>query len=157
VLALGGFGSGIGLIAFALWRSAATQWDPLDYVLISQEPRVWGNLLVALGWTALVMLLCQRGWTLRPIAAVGRMALSNYLMQTVICTTIFYGHGLGLFGDVERTGQAAIVLGVWAFQLVASMAWLSRFAVGPVEWAVRWVVSGRRPHLLRSTPVVAEV
>jgi uncharacterized protein len=155
-LAAGGFGLGVGLISLALWRSFATQWDPLDYVLISQELRVWGNLLVALGWVALVMLLCRRGWTLRPVAAVGRMALTNYLMQTVICTTIFYGHGLGLFGDVERTGQLAIVLGVWAFQLLASTAWLTRFAVGPVEWAVRWVVSGRRPGFRRSAPAVAD-
>ena len=52
---------------------------PLDYVLISQELRYWGNFLVALGWVALTMLLCQRGWRLGPVAAVGRMALTNYL------------------------------------------------------------------------------
>jgi uncharacterized membrane protein YeiB len=44
--------------------------------------RYWGNSLVALGWVALAMLLCQRGWRLGPVAAVGRMALTNYLLQT---------------------------------------------------------------------------
>jgi uncharacterized protein len=151
-----GFGGGVLLIALGLWRSVATKWDPLDYMMVSQELRYWGNFLVALGWTALVMLLCQRGWQLRPIAAVGRMALSNYLLQTLICTTLFYGHGFGLFGEIERSGQFLIVLGVWAFQLLASSAWLGCFALGPMEWVLRWLIYGRRPRFLRSSPTVAE-
>jgi uncharacterized protein len=147
-----GFGAGILLISLGLWRSFATQWDLLDYVLVSQELRYWGNLLVSLGWVALVMLLCQFKWPLRPVAAVGRMALTNYLLQTLICTTIFYGHGLGLFGQVDRAGQFAIVLGIWTFQLLASSAWLATFAVGPVEWVTRWFVFGRRPSFLRLAP-----
>ena len=95
------------------------------------------------------MLICQRGWRLRPVAAVGRMALTNYLLQSVICTTIFYGHGLGLFGRVDRAGQLAIVVGIWAFQLLASSVWLGYFAVGPVEWVTRWLVFGRRPAFRR--------
>jgi uncharacterized protein len=151
-----GFGGGVLLISLGLWRSFATKWDLLDYVLVSQELRYWGNLLVALGWVALVMLLCQRGWRLGSVAAVGRMALTNYLLQSLICTTIFYGHGLGLFGQVDRAGQFLIVLGVWAFQLLASSAWLGYFALGPVEWVLRWVIYRRRPSLLRSSPAVAE-
>jgi len=151
-MAVVGFGGGMLLISVALWRSFATQWDLLDYVLVSQELRYWGNLLVALGWTALVMLMCQRDWPLRPLAAVGRMALTNYLLQTLICTTIFYGHGLGLFGRIDRAGQFAIVLGIWALQLLASSAWLSYFASGPVEWMMRWVIFGRRPRFLRLSP-----
>ena len=156
VLGAFGFGGGVLLISLGLWRSFATKWDLLDYVLVSQELRYWGNLLVALGWVALVMLLCQRGWQLGPVAAVGRTALTNYLLQSLICTTIFYGHGLGLFGQVDRAGQFAIVLGVWAFQLLASSAWLGYFALGPVEWVLRWLVFGRRPSFLRSSPAVAE-
>lgn len=152
-----GFGAGSVLIAFGLWRSSATNWDPLDFLLVGQELRYWGNFLVALGWVGLVMLLCQHGWRLRPVAAVGRTALTNYLLQTLICTTIFYGHGLGLFGRVDRAGQFAIVLAVWAFQLVASPVWLRWFALGPVEWPLRWFVYGRRPSLVRSTATVAEV
>lgn len=150
-MAAAGFGGGALLISIALWRGFATGWDLLDYVLVSQELRYWGNLMVALGWVALVMLVCQHGWTLRRVAAVGRMALTNYLLQTLICTTMFYGHGLGLFGQVDRAGQFAIVLGVWAFQLLASSAWLGYFAVGPVEWITRWFVFGRRPRFLRSS------
>jgi uncharacterized protein len=152
-----GFGSGLVLISLGLWRSFATKWDPVDYLMVSQELTIWGNLFVALGWVAIVMLLCQRGWQLAPVAAVGRMALTNYLLQTVICTTIFYGHGFGLFGQVDRAGQLAIVLGIWAFQLLASSAWLAYVTVGPVEWVVRWFVYGQRPSLLRSSPTGAEI
>jgi uncharacterized protein len=149
-----GFGAGTLLISVGLWRSFATKWDLLDFALVSEQLQYWGNLFVALGWTALVMLLCQRGWPLRPVATVGRMALTNYLLQSVICTTIFYGHGFGLFGRVDRAGQFAIVLAVWAFQLLASSAWLGYFAVGPVEWVTRWFVYRRRPIFLRSSPAV---
>jgi uncharacterized protein len=149
-----GFGTGTLLISLGLWRSFVTKWDLLDFTLVSEQLHYWGNLFVALGWTALVMLLCQRGWPLRPVATVGRMALTNYLLQSVICTTIFYGHGFGLFGRVDRAGQFAIVLAVWAFQLLASSAWLGYFAVGPVEWVTRWFVYRRRPIFLRSSPAV---
>jgi uncharacterized protein len=154
---MGAFGFGIGAVlnALGIWRSFATGWDLLNFALVSLQLHYWGNLFVALGWTALVMLLCQRGWPLRSLAAVGRMALTNYLLQSVICTTIFYGHGLGLFGRVDRAGQLAIVIGIWAFQLLASRAWLGYFTVGPVEWLTRWLVFGRRPTFLRSSPAVA--
>ena len=152
-----GFGAGTLLIALGLWRSYATKWDLLDFVLVSEQLHYWGNLAVALGWVALVMLLCQRGWPLRSVAAVGRMALTNYLLQTVICTTIFYGHGFGLFGRVDRAGQLAIVAGIWALQLLASSAWLRYFAVGPLEWLTRWLVFKRRPGFLRSSPAVVGV
>ena len=154
-MALAGFGAGALLISLAIWRSFSTGWDLLDYVLVSQELRYWGNLLVAMGWLAFVMLICQWNWPVRMLANVGRMALSNYLMQTLICTTIFYGHGLGLFGRVERAGQFAFVLGIWAFQLVASSVWLRYFAVGPVEWITRWFVFGQRPPFLRLAPARA--
>jgi uncharacterized protein len=152
-----GFGAGLLLIALGLRRSFVTGWDLLDFVLVSQQLQYWGDLFVALGWVALVMLLCQRGWPVRAVEAVGRMALTNYLMQSVIATTIFYGHGLGLFGRVDRAGQLALVVAIWAFELVASQLWLRYFAVGPVEWLTRWLVFRRRPSLLRSSPAAAGI
>jgi uncharacterized protein len=65
------------------------------------------------------------------------MAFSNYILQTLICTTIFYGHGLGLFGSVDRVGQAAIVAAIWAVELTTSPLWLARFRFGPLEWLWR--------------------
>ena len=86
------------------------------------------------------MLVCQKGWlpgTRRRLAAVGRMAFTNYLMDTVLCTFIFYGWGLGFFGKVSRVEQFGIVLGIWAVQLIVSPLWLERFQFGPLEWMWR--------------------
>jgi uncharacterized protein len=86
------------------------------------------------------MLLCKHRKLIRltgVLAAVGRTALTNYLMQSIICTTVFYGHGLGLFGRVERIGQIGIVLAVWIVQIAASMLWLRYFRYGPAEWLWR--------------------
>jgi uncharacterized protein len=71
--------------------------------------------------------------------------LSNYLLQSILCTFIFYGFGLGLYGSVERAGQLAIVLGVWGLQLVISPLWLKHFRFGPAEWVWRALSYGRRP------------
>ena len=81
----------------------------------------------------------------RPFAAVGQTALTNYLLQTVLCTTIFYGHGLGWFGSVDRVGQIGVVAFVWAVQLIASPLWLRRFRFGPAEWVWRSLTYGARP------------
>jgi uncharacterized protein len=70
-------------------------------------------------------------------SAVGRLALSNYLLQTIICTTIFYGHGLGFFAKANRIEQIIIVLIIWAFQLIASTVYLKYFRYGPFEWLWR--------------------
>jgi uncharacterized protein len=64
------------------------------------------------------------------------MALTNYLMQTFICTTIYYGHGFGLFGSVERTGQILIVFAVWAVELLGSPLWLDRFRFEPFKFVI---------------------
>ena len=112
----------------------------------------WGSLVVSLGYIDAVMLACQRPALrrfTRPFASVGQTALTNYLLQTVICTTIFYGHGLGWFGSVERVGQAGVVAGVWAAQLIASSLWLRRYRFGPAEWAWRSLTYGIRPPLRR--------
>ena len=100
----------------------------------------WGSLAVSLGYIGMVMLVCLSSWLdrlTRPFAAVGRMALTNYLVQTLICTTIFYGHGLGLFGRVERQEQILIVFAVWVFQVAVSPLWLRYFRFGPFEWLWR--------------------
>jgi uncharacterized protein len=65
------------------------------------------------------------------------MALTNYLVQSILCTTIFYGHGLGLYGRVERVGQVGIVVAIWVLQLVISPIWLRHFRFGPFEWLWR--------------------
>jgi len=151
-LAAGGFGAGIPLMLAAVRRSFAHGWDPYDRMIVGVHLDYWGNLLVGLGWLGVVLLLHRRGLVPPAVVAVGRTALSNYLFATLVCTTVFYGHGLGLFGSVERSGQLAVVGAVWAIQLVASSWWLGRFAAGPLEWGLRWATNGR-PGPLKLTTV----
>ena len=86
----------------------------------------WPSIAVSLGYVGLVMLACRSAALhrlTRPFAAVGRTALTNYLLQSILCTTIFYGHGLGWFGSVDRVGQVGVVaacLGVAARRLSRS-------------------------------------
>jgi uncharacterized protein len=73
------------------------------------------------------------------------MALTNYLAQSIIMTSLFYGgRGLGLMGQVDRPMLWAVVIGVWALQLTWSPLWLSRFQMGPTEWLWRSLTHGRR-------------
>jgi uncharacterized protein len=104
-------------------------------------------------WIGAVMLACRHAIATRlqrPLAAIGQLALSNYLLQTVIGTTIFYGHGFGLYGKVERTGQFLIVLAVWVLQLVIAPLWLRYFRFGPIEWLWRAVTYLRFPPMRRT-------
>jgi uncharacterized protein len=71
------------------------------------------------------------------------MALSNYLMQSLIGTLLFYGYGLALWGHVGRAWQAVGVLAVFALQMLGSRWWLARFRFGPVEWVWRCITYGR--------------
>ena len=107
---------------------------------------------LTLGHVAVMMLIYQSGAAIgltRRLAAVGRMALSNYLMQSLICTTIFYGYGFGLYARVGRTGLALIVLAIWAFQLWLSPVWLARFRYGPAEWFWRSLTYGTSQAMRR--------
>ncbi len=137
-----GFGVGLPIAWYSTARGRALHWDLADFMLVRGQLSYWSDLAVGLGWIGLVMLLCRAGWRADAVAAVGRTALSNYLLQTIICTTIFYGHGLGLFGRVDRVGQLLIVLGIWIGQLAWSAWWTRRFAVGPVEWLWRTAARG---------------
>ena len=132
-----GFGLGLPIAWYGAERARALDWDLADFMLAGTQLSYWSDLLVGVGWIGLVMLLCRAGWRASAVAAVGRTALSNYLLQTILCTTIFYGHGLGLFARVDRVGQLLIVLAIWVAELAASRWWTRRFAVGPVEWAWR--------------------
>jgi uncharacterized protein len=100
----------------------------------------YASLFVVMGHIGTVMLIVKSGavsWLTKRLAAVGRMALSNYLTHSIVCTTLFYGYGFGLFGDINRTGLAAIVLIIWVFQLLISPIWLRHFRFGPAEWLWR--------------------
>lgn len=157
VLAAVGLGVGLPIIEVGVRLHEAHDWAFEHSLFLGAQLNYWGSVLVALGYIGLVLLACRLlgagHRALRPLAATGRMAFTNYLAQTLICTTIFYGHGLGLFGSVERTEQLAIVVGVWIATLLWSPMWLTAFRMGPLEWLWRALTYLRAPAMRRSASV----
>jgi len=139
LVAIGGVGIGAGIAGWLATREAASGFDPVVAVegyTVYQLVR----LLVGMGYLAAVVGVVQEGW-FRPLTealgAVGRMAFSNYIMHTLICTTLFYGHGFGLFGKLERHQLYYVVAAIWLLQLIVSPLWLRAYRFGPLEWAWR--------------------
>lgn len=139
-----GFGIGIpAYVALALWmmRSEFGLVEVTSATMVLTTPI---RPLVIMGWAALIVLLMRPGGFLtNRLAAAGRMAFTNYLGTSLICTTIFYGYGLGWYGELSRAEVYLVVLGVWALILLWSKPWLERFAYGPLEWVWRSLARGR--------------
>ncbi len=107
-----------------------------------------GRLPVAMAHVAMIMLFCKTNilnWLKTSLAAVGRMALSNYVMHSVFSMILFTGVRFGLFGKLQRYELLYVVASVWAFQLIISPVWLHYFRFGPLEWAWR-NLSYRKRH-----------
>jgi len=135
-----GFGIGLPIVISGVVMNFRHHFS-LDFSMFrGSQFNYWGSLFVSFGYINTVMLIFKSGSLERLkrwFAAVGRMAFTNYLLQSLICTLIFYGHGLGLFGRVERAGQILVVFGVWIILLIYSNVWLGRHRFGPVEWLWR--------------------
>lgn len=139
-LALLGYGIGLPIVALGAWQLTASQFDPFRQMESLGHFNAFGSILVALGHAAAVILILKTGglpWLTRRLAAVGRMALSNYLFQSIVCTTLFYGYGFGLFARLDRAALFGVVFMVWIVQLLLSPIWLSYFRFGPAEWLWR--------------------
>lgn len=145
-MALVGLGLGLPVVIFGVIRGFATDWSFYYYMFPGFQFNYWGSILVSLAFIGLIMLISMSAkWNriTSPFAAVGRMALTNYLFHTLVFTTIFYGHGLGLFGKIDRTGQILMILGMWVLQLILSPIWLRHFRFGPAEWLWRSLTYGK--------------
>ena len=151
-----GVAAGLAAIGAGLWWNFSGGWTWQRSFFTGSQFNYWGSTGVAFGYLGLIMLAAQKGAfsnLKRRLAAVGRMAFTNYILQTVLCTLLFYGHGFGLFGSLERYQQLFVVLAVWLIQLWLSPVWLRRFAYGPLEWAWRALTYWYIPKMrLRETP-----
>ena len=133
---------------------------PKTWMKVGQGTPWWlltdlGCFTLALGYVSgLLRLLDRPAWMRRMafLAPMGRMALTNYLSQSLVFTWLFYGHGLGLWGRVRPGAALGIVLGFYALQVLWSAWWLARFRFGPAEWVWRSMTYGRRqPFRLEPT------
>lgn len=119
---------------------------------------------LALAYAAAVFLIVGSARAVRiarPLAAVGQMALTNYLTHSVVLGIIFYGYGFALLGKLGPASAALIGLAIYVAQLIASPLWLAQFQFGPVEWLWRSLTYGRwqpirRVKNVESTDVVAD-
>lgn len=99
-----------------------------------------GSALMCLGYASWVVHGMQSPrWAakLAWLAPAGRMALTNYLLQSLVCTLVFYGYGLGYFERLPRAWQVPFVLALFCTQVLLSRWWLRRFRFGPMEWLWR--------------------
>jgi uncharacterized protein len=150
---LAGYGIGLPIVVYSAWNLWSHQWEPMWTFRVGMIPNYVGSLFVALGHIGLVMTLIKSGAASRLMArfaAVGRMAFTNYLMHSVILTTVFYGYGLGLYADVPRAWQMAFVVAVIGFQLWFSPIWLKVYRFGPAEWLWRSLTYWRRQPMRRA-------
>ncbi|MDH3440605.1 MAG: DUF418 domain-containing protein [Gammaproteobacteria bacterium] len=142
-----GYGLGLPIMVFSAWNMHAHQWEMLWIFRVGGMPNYIGSILVAFGHIALIMTIVKTGAFSRLMArfaAVGRMAFTNYLMHSLVMTTIFYGYGFGLYGQIPRIWQMAFVAGMLGFQLWFSTYWLERNRFGPAEWLWRSLTYWRR-------------
>jgi uncharacterized protein len=150
-----GYALGVPLTWWISRRAIAADFDPAR-VFLGYSGYDLARLAVAFGHIGVVMLICRsglmRGVTSR-LAAVGQMALTNYLATSIVCVLIFDGIGLGLFGRPQRIQLLLVVFPVWIAQMIASPLWLRSFRFGPMEWIWRSLTHCRlQPLRIRTSP-----
>ncbi|MCJ7555534.1 MAG: DUF418 domain-containing protein [Gammaproteobacteria bacterium] len=126
-------GLGLALTAWGALELVGAGMSPTRAALLSGQPLYWGSLAMAWAYLLLFPRNGCSGWVGTGLACAGRTALSNYLLQSLLCMGIFYGTGLAMFGQLQRWQLLLLALTIGAGQLIASRAWLSRFERGPME------------------------
>jgi len=148
-----GMGLFIGMVfnGIFVYTNLQPSWIPGAYHrLATTGSRTIGAPALMLFYVGAIILLAQKKtWysRLAPLAPVGRMALSNYLMQSVICTLIFYGYGFGLFGEFSPTVGLILSISIYLSQIRFSAWWMERYQFGPMEWLWRSLTYGKRQPL----------
>jgi uncharacterized protein len=145
----------VGNLAFATFAGAEAVFPPSPAGIIGVISYAFGVPALALFFIAAIATLWQKtawrrvlGW----LAPVGRMALTNYLLQTLICCFIFYGYGFGYFGKVGAATATLIALAIFLLQILLSVLWLRYFSYGPMEWIWRQLTYRKRLSLRLKAP-----
>ena len=147
-----GFGVGLTVNGFEMAMKIATNYAPEWVSGASVPTNDLGRVCMALGFVSLVMIANARGYLAklrRGLAAVGRMALSNYILQSIFGIAIFHDMGFGLWNDLTRHELYYVVFGQWVVMIGFSVWWLDRFRFGPLEWLWRTLTYGRRQPMAR--------
>ncbi|WP_299329249.1 DUF418 domain-containing protein [Parasphingopyxis sp.] len=140
-----GYLIGLPLMMALAFGIIASGFDPITAFALDFTGQVLVNPAIILAHAALILYWVKSSAGsafMDRVAAVGRAAFTNYLGTSIVCTTIFYGYGFGLYGELSRPALYIVVLGVWALMLLWSKPWLDRFRYGPLEWL--WRTLARR-------------
>ena len=135
-----GFVPGLILSGIGLSQVYASEWNAAYVMNIGANYKFVSGLFMALGYIGLVIWCYKKGIFKKfqnRLRATGRMAFTNYIGMSVICTLLFNGHGLGLFGTLDRLQQFLIVISVWVLILIISPLVLKNYRLGPLEWLWR--------------------
>jgi uncharacterized protein len=155
-MAVLGFGVGLSADITSTWWIVQNKFS-LGSWYISGASYEFGRF-TAFGYIAVMMLLVKFG-ALRAVTStlgyVGRMAFSNYILTSLICTTIFEGYGFGLFDKLQRYQLYYVVAGIWLLILVISPIWLRHFRFGPLEWLWRSLTYWKKQPFRIAAPVPA--
>jgi uncharacterized protein len=162
LMALIGYAIGLSINFYELRTVVDSQFSFLGFSQATMS-YYWGRLFTSMGHLGLIMIFCKLpiiAWFKKSVAAVGKMALTNYLMHSVICMVVFTGVGFGLFGQLARYQLYYVVFGIWIFQLIASPIWLNYFRFGPAEWLWRTLTYLKKQPMRKkaiSSPIKEEV
>jgi uncharacterized protein len=136
-LMFGGYAVGLAVNAWETRYIINSGFSAIAFAEVSTTYDL-GRLAMTIGHLGLILLFVRSGvlgWLRRALAAVGRMAITNYLMHSAICLVIFIL--MGKYGQFERHQLYYVVFAIWAFQLLFSPLWLKFYRFGPVEWLWR--------------------
>ena len=148
----------IGNFTYVYFGEQANRAVPSLANLISLTGQTFGAPAMALFYMSSLTILAERTiWRerLQPLANVGRMALTNYLLQSTICSILFFGYGFALYGKVGIATGILLTIAIYAVNILFSSWWLARFRFGPMEWVWRTLTYGKRQPMRRaeSSPV----
>jgi uncharacterized protein len=157
VMVFAGFAVGITADSLSYWWTVRNNFSLSSWYFTGSTYEL--GRFTAFGYIGIIMLLVKFG-ALRAVTSalgyVGRMAFSNYILTSLICTTIFEGYGFGLFGKLQRYQLYYIVAAVWLVILVISPIWLRHFRFGPLEWLWRSLTYWKiQPFRIRETSPTA--
>jgi uncharacterized protein len=139
LMMLFGYGIGLGINAYETRLLLNSNFDTLAWEQAGMTYG-FGRVAMTMGHIGFWMIICRNGWLrwlTERLAAVGRMALTNYVMHSVFAAFIFTGIGFSMFGALQRHELYYVVAGIWLFQLIVSPIWMKHFRFGPLEWLWR--------------------
>ncbi len=151
VMVLAGYAIGLSV---NYWEANAVMADNFSILSYAKSGMTYhvGRIAMTVGHIGLIMLFIKSGWLSflqKAFGALGQMAFTNYIMQSVICNMIFLGYGFAMYGKFQRHELYYIVFSVWIFQLFVSPIWLKYFYFGPLEWVWRSLTYWKRQPFRR--------